>query len=367
MIKLLIITPNLNLPGGVCKFIKLLSKELNEKKFQIEYLYVGKTNNSFKNFFYPLLILNQKHRLKKILNTFQPDIVHINPSLAYTAIIRDFLFLKTIKKKGYPVLFFIHGWQEKISNKFNNFIGKHYFKKRFVMADVIVVLAHQFENKLLSLGLNPNKILVTSTMVESSQYLQLNKKFSQPYNILFCGAMKKSKGPFELLNAIPLVIEQYPNTFFNFVGNGKDLKKLKRKIKKMKIEKNVNFTGFKTGNELIELFQQAHIFVFPSHSEGFPTVVLEAMAAGNVLIYTPVGGLVNALVEYKNGLMIKSLPPNPKEIADHIVQLINNPEIMIRISQNNISDIKEKYDIKIITKTIENIYQDILKKPNLGS
>jgi glycosyltransferase involved in cell wall biosynthesis len=362
MFKLLILTPNLDLPGGVSNYIKLIVKELDEKKFQIEYLSIGKTDSLFIEIFYPILILVQLIRLKKILKKFQPDIVHINPSLTNIAIIRDFIFLRTIKKGGYPVLFFIHGWQKKISDRFENTICKHYFKKRFEMADAIVVLANEFKNILLTLGLNPNKIFVSTTMVKSAQYIQLNKKFSEPYNILFCGTMKKSKGPYELLNAIPFIIEKYSDTSFNFVGDGKELKKLKEKIKEMGIQKYVNFAGFKTGNEKIEFFKQAQIFVFPSYSEGFPTVILEAMAAGAIPIYTPVGGLNDTVINLRNGLMIKSLPPNPIEIADHITQLIMHPEVMERISKNNINDVKEKYDVKIVTKFIENLYEGIIQK-----
>jgi glycosyltransferase involved in cell wall biosynthesis len=365
MIKLLILTPNLNLPGGVSNYIKLIVKELDEKKFQIECLNIGKTDSLFFQIFYPILILVQFIRLKKNLKKFQPDIVHINPSLTNIAIIRDFIFLKTIKKEGYPVLFFIHGWQKKISNRFEKTIFKQYFKKRFEMADAIVVLANEFKDILLTLGLNPNKIFVSTTMVESSQYMPFNKKFSEPYNILFCGTMKKSKGPYELLNAIPFIIEKYSDASFNFIGDGTELNNLKEKTKEMGIEKNVNFKGFKTGNDKIELFKQAHIFVSPSYSEGFPTVILEAMASGTVLIYTPVGGLKNALTEFKNGLMIKSIPPDPNEIANHIIQLILYPDLMKRISQNNIDDVREKYDVKIITKFIENRYEDIIYKKGL--
>ena len=362
MIKILILTPNLNLPGGVSNYIKLLVKELDGKKFQVKYLSIGKTDSLFIQIFYPILILVQLIRLKKILKKFQPDIVHINPSLSIIAIIRDFIFLRTIKKEGYPVLLFIHGWQKKISNRFENPIWKHYFKKQFEMADAIVVLANEFKNILLTLGLNPHKIYVSSTMVESAQYKQIDKKFSEPFNILFCGNFIKSKGPYELVDAIPFVIEKYPDTSFNFLGDGKELKKIKEKVKAMGIQKNVNFAGYKTGKEKIDYFKQAHIFVFPSYSEGFPTVILEAMAAGAIPIYTPVGGLKNTLIDLRNGLMIKTQPPNPKELADQIMQLMIHPEEMERMSNNNRNDVKEKYDIKIVTKLLENLYEKIRQK-----
>jgi len=360
MIKILILTPNLNLPGGVSNYIKLLGNELDGKKFEIKYLFVGKTGLLFKDLFYPLLILVQIIRLKKILKNFRPSVVHINPSLKYTAIIRDFLFLKLIKQKGYPVLFFIHGWEKKISKKFENVICKNYFKKRFEMADVIVVLAKEFKNNLVNLGINSKNIFITTTMVESEKYYPGDKNFSEPYNILFCANMKKEKGSYELLTAVPLVIEKYCDTSFIFVGDGKDLEKLKRKTKEMGIEKNVIFNGYKTGNEKIEFFKKAHIFVFPSHSEGFPTVVLEAMAAGLPLVVRSVGGLVDVIKDGKQGFILNTSTRSSKEIGDKIIQLIEHPDLMEKMSKNNITETKEKYDVKKTCNTIINIYDNIL-------
>jgi glycosyltransferase involved in cell wall biosynthesis len=361
MVKILILTPNLNLPGGVSNYIKLLIRELNEKKFQVECFTIGKSDSVFIQIFYPILILIQLIRLKKILGKFKPDIVHLNPSLTNIAIIRDFIFLKTIKKEGRPVLLFIHGWQNKVSNRFDNVLWKQYFKKGFERADAIIVLAEEFKNKLLRLELNPKKIFVSTTMVESVQFRKNNKKFSEPFTILFCGNFIKSKGPYELVNAIPYVLKKYPDSTFYFLGIGKELGKLKEEVRKLGIQENVTFAGYKTGKEKIEYFHKAHIFILPSYSEGFPTVVLEAMAAGDVIVYTPVGGLKDKLKDFQNGLIIKSQPPNPKEIADQILQLLMHPDEMQMMSYINKKDILEKYDVKIVTKTIENIYEMILQ------
>jgi len=364
MMKILFLTPNLDLPGGVSNFIKLLSEGLDKEKFEINYFFVGKTGSLFKDVLYPLFIFIHMIRLKKILKKFRPDIVHINPSLASTAVFRDFIFLKIIKNEGYPVILLVHGWQEKISNTFENVLFKNYFKNRFDMADTMVVLADDFKRKLVTLGLNPNKIFVSTTMVNSTQFSQREKVFSQPYDVLFCSTMNKSKGPYELLSAIPLVIKKYIDTSFTFVGDGKELKKLKAKAREMGIDKNVYFTGYKTGNDKTLFFKKAHVFVFPSYSEGFPTVVLEAMAAGLPLIITPVGGLVNTIEDGKQGLLLEKTTPYPREIAQKILYLFENPEIMQKMSEHNRKEAEEKYDTKIVTKKIIDRYKEIYINKN---
>jgi glycosyltransferase involved in cell wall biosynthesis len=362
MKRILIFSPDINLPGGVNVFIKLLDKYLVQEKFEIKYFFTGAKWSIWKDLFYPLSILVQCLKLKRTLKEFKPELIHLNPSLGLTSIISYFLFLKILKKEGYPALLFIHGWQENLAEKFQHKFFKLYFKKRFQMADAIVVLANQFKEKLLDLGINSEKIYVASTMVESASYLYPNKDFSKPFKILYCGYMKKEKGLYELLNAVPLIIEKYPETSFSIMGDGKELKKLKSKTKEIGIDNNVHFPGYKTGNDKIKIFKQAHIFVFPSYSEGFPIVILEAMAAGLPLIITPVGGLADAIKDSKNGFVINTKIPNPKEIADKVIKLIENPNLMKIMSENNMNEAKDKYDAKIVTEKIIKIYNNICSK-----
>ena len=360
MMKILIIAPYLPLSGGVSNYIKLLLIRLDCKKFHIELLSVGKTGFILLDSFYPLLILIQLLKLKKILKNYKPDIVHLNPSLTYAAILRDFIFLKTIKRCNIPVIFFIHGWHEAISNNFKKIFFKNFFKRKFELADAIVVLANKFKNKLVDLGVNATKIYVSYTMVESEKYSIDNKFFSNPYLVLFCSNIKKEKGIFELLDAIPLVIKKYSDTKFIFIGGGKDLIKLKKKSKLLQIEKNVIFTGYISTEEKINIFKKSHIFAFPSfHGEGFPTVIIEAMAAGLPIITTPVAGLADAIDDNKEGLIL-SIKPSGFEIAKKIIQLLENQNLMEKMSKNNIMEAKEKYDHKKISNSIIKLYENLL-------
>jgi glycosyltransferase involved in cell wall biosynthesis len=196
-------------------------------------------------------------------------------------------------------------------------------------------------------------------MIDTKKYNIINKKFLEPYNILICSNMIKEKGIFELLDAVPIVIEKLKNSKFVFIGDGKDLKKLKEKTKKMGIEENIVFTGYINGLEKINFFKKAHIFVLPSYSEGFPTVALEAMASGLPLIITPVGGIADFVKDLKHGFLLKTMPPSSKEIAEKIIKLLENPNLVNKISDFNIIESKEKYDVKLVSQKIVNIYDNL--------
>jgi len=363
MIKVLLLGPSFILKGGVTNYLDLLIQNLKKEEVQVKYFAHGIIPKIWINIFLPFIVMIQLIKLKKILKTYQPDVVHINPSLVLGAIIRDFLFLTVVKENGNQVLFFIHGWRKIISGRFEKHgFWRKYFKKRFDMADVIVVLTKKFKEHLVNLGVDQNKIYVSSMMVDSNKYHPNSKEFIRPYEILFCANLRREKGPYELLDAVPLVLSKYGDTKFTFVGKGKDLDKLKEIVKEKGLGKNVVFTGYKNGYEKINIYKKAHIFAFPSYTEGFPNVILEAMAAGCALVFTPVGSLAEAMVDGKNGLIVKAMPPNPEEIAEKIMQLIENPNIMKKMSQNNLVEAKEKYDIKVVSKQIREIYHNIDKK-----
>jgi glycosyltransferase involved in cell wall biosynthesis len=361
MIKVLLLGPSFVFKGGVTNYLEHLIKNLREEQIQVKYFAHGKSPNKWKNIIIPLIIMIQLIRLKKILGTYEPTVVHINPSLALGAIIRDFLFLTVLKANGNHVLLFIHGWQEIISNRF----GKHgfwgnYFKNRFNKADGIVVLADQFKESLVSLGVDEEKIYVSSTMVDSDKYYEKDKKMVRPYKILFCANLKMEKGPYEVLEAVPIVLNYYDDSKFVFIGEGKDLDRLKKMAKKKGLIKNVDFTGYISLEEKIMRFKEGHIFAFPTyHGEGFPTVILEAMAAGMPVVTTPVAGLKKVIQNDEEGYIIKSMPPEPKEIAEKIIKLIENPKLMKKISQNNIKRAKGEFDAKVVSRQIFDIYHKI--------
>ncbi len=359
MKKILILGPFPNQPGGVNTFISLLINNLNKEKFEIQRLNTGKTGIFLKDIFYPFLIIKQGFYLKKIIKNYKPDIVHINPSLVWGSILRDFFFLRIVKRNSIPTIFLINGWRNTVSKTFESIFLRDFFKKNFENADIIIVLSDEFKEKLELLGIKGEKIFIISTMVECNKYFQDNKDFSEPYRVLFCGNIIREKGIFQLIDSIPLILKKYPNVSFTLMGTGRDIEKLKKKTKNINLGKKINILGYKSGEEKFKYFKKSHIFILPSYSEGFPNVVLEAMASGNVIVYTIVGGLKNALINEVNGLEIRSMPPKPNEIARKTLELMAKPDLMKKISINNTMEAKKKYDVKVVSNLVEQIYYRI--------
>lgn len=366
-IKVLISSPPAFRSGGVSNYVKLLMENVNEDNIELSRFEIGRIRENSTNFRAFFSVLFQLIKFRKRIKEFKPDIVHLNISVYPKVLLTGYLFLKIVRRNKIPVISSMHGWEVSLTKKImkGGFWGL-FAKRIFLKIDRFIELSEQFRRNLVDLGVDNSKIYVLSTFVESKKYYPGRKEFFPPFKVLFCAQMYKNKGPFELLAAIPRIIKKYPDTKFIFVGKGNDLENLKEKAKEMGIKENIGFTGFKSGHEKIEIFQRTNIFVYPSYTEGFPTVILEAMAAGMPLVTTSVGGLADALEDGKQGLIIKSMPPEPEEIADKIVKLIGNPELMKKMSKNNLKEAKEKYDVKVVTRNIEKIYLSLGWGPKIN-
>ena len=361
--KVIVVSRDLRHKGGVVNFIKLLLYQLNRvPDVEVIHFVEGKNPLNKNDLLEYIDIVKQYLRFKKMINENDFDVVHLNPSLSRIPIWRDGFYLRIAKKRGLKVLFFIHGWDNSYFQRSVKRGGSSKFhRKTLKMADAIVVLSPEFKEKLISIGIKSDKIHILSTMVEADKYRPEKKDFSPPYNLLFCARLVKEKGVYEAIEAMKYITKEFPNTALTVMGDGKELKNLKEYARKIGVEDKVIFTGFLRGKEKYDLFKNSHIFTYPSYGEGFPTVVLEAMAAGLPIITTPVGGLKYAFKDGKNGFFIKSMPPNPKEIAEKVIFLLKNRDILKVISDFNLNEVKEKYDVKIITSKIKYLYVKTLK------
>ena len=345
--KILINTPRLIPHGGVANHYIGLKDYWN-----VDVLYnpIGKKGSKPGSGVYRLPI-NIITFIRKIFS-FKPDIILLNPSLIKGAMTRDMIFLRIAKMLGKKVSVFIHGFDKNNINSLNIKSITTDLNK----CEAIFVLAQDFADTLRSWGVNV-PIYLTTTKVDDKliSNFDINKKSHKINTILFLARITEAKGLFTALDTIKILNAQYPHIQFRVVGSGESLEDAKKYCKKNGIE-NTTFLGVLSGEPLIKEYTNADLYLFPTHREGMPTSVLEAMAFGLPVITRPVGGLCDFFINDKMGYMVET--HNANDFANAIIPYIESEEKTKAVSELNHKYAKENFLASAVAKQLE----DILKR-----
>ncbi len=156
-------------------------------------------------------------------------------------------------------------------------------------------------------------------------------------------------------NAIGDIIEALkflpPSIRLKIVGTGKLESTLRAKVEKSDLKDRVEFMGAVPNTELPKYLHEADVFIRPSLSEGQGISFIEAMAAGLPVIATPVGGIPDFLKDTETGLFCEV--NNPQSIAKQVKRLINDVDLRLRLAENAMQMVTERYDWNLIAEKMK--------------
>jgi phosphatidyl-myo-inositol dimannoside synthase len=136
-------------------------------------------------------------------------------------------------------------------------------------------------------------------------------------------AAERYKGVDEVLEVLPMLVQQEPRLTFVVAGDGDDRDRLVRKARELNVAGNVLFTGFVSEDEKTALLRLADGFVMPGRGEGFGFVFLEAMACGTPVVASRVDGSREAV---RNGLLGRLVDPDDRvELQASILEVLRAP------------------------------------------
>jgi len=262
---------------------------------------------------------------------------------------------------GIPYIVYCRGSDVYFPWKFKKIISKMVFNS----ADAIIALTDDMRNELKKYC--KKDIIVIPNGIDLEKFKGFSKqavrdKFKIHFNkkvILFVGNLRSVKGIDYLIGAMNSIKEKVPEAVLLLVGDGEQKKELEEMVKHLNLEENIIFSGKVLNKYIPEYMSASDIFVLPSLSEGFPMVILEAMASGLPIVATKVGGIPEVVKDGENGLLVE--PKNSKQIAEKVLLLLENNELREKISNNNIEKAKE-YSWRNTIDKIEKIYSEVMAK-----
>jgi glycosyltransferase involved in cell wall biosynthesis len=160
--------------------------------------------------------------------------------------------------------------------------------------------------------------------------------------VITVGRLSPGKGLEDLIAAASIVLRKDNEIRFLIVGDGISRSLLQNRVHQNGLERNIQFSGqISKREDLVSLYQKSALFVLPSHHEGLPTVVLEAMACGCPVLATRVGGIPWLIQDGENGCLVP--PDNPSLLAEGILNLLADPELSLRLGKQARITIEDRF------------------------
>lgn len=228
-------------------------------------------------------------------------------------------------------------------HKKNILMYKLLYKYVYNKLDVIIAQSNFMKNDLiLNMGLDKDKIFVINNPISEKIYLSsteivYEKKFDKK-EFLYIGRLSKEKQVDHIIKAFYYLEDNY---VLNIVGDGENKEDLIELAKSLKVENKVFFHGFQ--DNPYAYIKQSDCLILTSRYEGFPNVILEALALGKPsIVYRMSGGTEEIIENNKTGIIINSN-------IDSLVLSLKEFESNL-FDSDYIKTIANKYSTEVIMK-----------------
>lgn len=354
--RILITAPSLDVNENVSGISSLVADIMRSSQNSLAHFKMGSRDGLKKNLLWAFKQLAIYINLFFTSFTRRFEIVHLNMGLEKFSIIRDslaFFFWKKLFRK--KIILHVHGGYYLMHLPDNKLIA-YLLNKVFHHADRIIVLS-QIEKDILSARYGdlafevfPNAVNTASVMPHQRTY---NKEILQ---FVFLGRINKSKGIFTISESLSMLENYFHRFTLDIYGAGPDLEEWLQALNKFP---NLQYTykGVTGGAEKWKILGDADVFLLPSlHSEGMPVAMLEAMAAGCVVMVSDVAS-VRAVINNNNGIL---LPVNdPAALAEKIIGLLDGKYAMEKMGAEAQQYIQNNLSFNGYVKKLDHLYASL--------
>ena len=300
-------------------------------------------------------------RIKKILkqNLNEYDVIHDNQSLAY-----ELLFFQ--KKK--PLVTTIHhpisldlAYQLQSTNdiflkllmrRWHSFLVMQKFVAKR-LKKIVVPSNSSMDDIKDEFRVDKNKMERVMNGIDLNVFYPDSKIQKIPFKLVtVASADVPLKGLDYLLKALSDLAEVYSDISLSIIGEQKKGGHTERLIKKLNLEKRVNFFSNLTQEDLRKTYCEAELAIIPSLYEGFGFAAIEAMACGVPLISSSGGALPEVIKD--TGIIIP--PKNVKEIYNSVNFLLSSPKSAKELAEKGLQRANSKFSWTAIAKQLEKVY-----------
>ncbi len=355
--KILITAPSLDETENVSGISALVRQIIKRGAAQFRHFQAGKRDGERANanwLFQQMLLIP---RFLTEIRRERIDLVHLNTTLTPLAIGRDFALATAARIVRKPVLLHLHGGRFLMEDFQNRALAKM-TGKMFRAAKKIVVLS-EIEKQSLAKRWKSLDIEVLPNAVDINEALNVEREPKAEKTVIFLGRLHESKGLNEIVEACRILKNENINFNFRCFGAG-EMKEFFIKEMNEILGAKFFYGGIATGAEKWKQLAASDIFLLPSrYGEGLPIALLEAMAAGCVVIAADVASVRAVVSDGENGFLVE--PYNVAQVVEKLKKLLLDKADWNSLRQNARTTVEAGYSFDEYIKKLEKIYAEILK------
>jgi glycosyltransferase involved in cell wall biosynthesis len=300
--------------------------------------------------------------IKTFLATKAIDVVHIHVASG-ASFYRKSVFVQLSRLRNLPVVMHVHGADFDTFYRQSAAVAQQYIRKTFSACSKVLVLSRYWQDFFLK-NITDKNVEVLHNGVYTQVFAACYTMPANLFKFLFLGRLGQRKGVYDLLQAADaLVNRQHQKDFMFYLAGDGEVEQVKQVVQEKGLQNNVQVLGWIGEKEKLEWLKKADTMVLPSYNEGLPMSILEAMAAGKIIISGRVGGIPDLVTDGENGFLIT--PGDVESLQKHLLFVATHPEQMMRMAENNRRKIDEQYNLEKLNAWLFSMYRQLAKKSNV--
>ncbi|SMF97460.1 Glycosyltransferase involved in cell wall bisynthesis [Methylomagnum ishizawai] len=183
----------------------------------------------------------------------------------------------------------------------------------------------------------------------------------ESFRLLCVGRLVPAQGQAVLLESVAALRQRGHNVHLTLVGDGPDRAALEALAAELRLREAVRFTGAIGRDAVLGLYARADACVLPSFAEGWPVVLMEAMATGLPCVASRIAGLPELIEDGVQGLLVAA--SDREGLADAIERLIGDPGLRANLAEAGRARVLADYVLRVNSARLGAVFQARLGRP----
>jgi len=284
-----------------------------------------------------------------------PSLFHVHMSVR-GSFWRKGIVVLVAKALGHPVVLHIHGSQFHHYAASGSRVRRRLVQYVLDRADVVLALSEEWRRRLSRLC--PRQRIV---VIGNPVHLPPTTSNVCDHNtVVFLGRLGERKGIPTLIDAIGILQRRGVASSFVLAGDG-DVEETRRRVRTLPDPMRVRVPGWVSPSEVQRMLASASIFCLPSHDEGVPVALLEAMSHGLACVVTAAGGMGDVIVDGVNGLIVRR--DDSAALAQALQGLVEDPRMRHAFGDRAREHVLRENSLDVVIGQLSAVYSTLGYKP----